>query len=186
MAQSSHYYTYIVVEIQSYTTILVLWVLRRKYGCTNHGCSQTFQSKNAWKRHENNHTQAEAWVCDESICTCGVQCCHLSYRQVQFLEHRRSIHDNLDKETERNRVGPRNNHQFWCGFCRLIVRSELSGMDAQNYRFDHIEEHIEKHRISIVRWGVTGNKYLWALMPGLTLYVALAINFVLVIAWILK
>jgi len=59
-------------------------------------------------------------------------------------------------------------------------------MDAQNYRFDHIEKHIEKHRISIVRWGVTGNKYLWPLMPGLRLYVALVTNLVLVIAWILK
>jgi len=68
----------------------------------------------------------------------------------------------------------------------MIVRSGVSGMDAQNYRFDHIEEHIEKHRISIVRWGVTGNEYLWPLMPGLRLYVALVTNLVLVIAWILK
>jgi len=47
-------------------------------------------------------------------------------------------------------------------------------------------DHIEKHRISIVRWGETGNQYLWPLMPGLGLYAALVMNLVLIVAWILK
>ena len=59
-------------------------------------------------------------------------------------------------------------------------------MEAMEYRFAHIEEHIEKHRISIARWGVVGDEYLWPLMPGLGLAASLAMNLAFVTGWVLK
>jgi len=155
MGQSTHYRTFVVVKIRCYFTILVLWVLDWKYGCTDHGFGQTFMTKMAWMCHEEKYTQPKAWRCDELVCRCGLRCQLLFHREEKLLEHRQSTHGNVDKATERNRIGYGYNHQFWCNFCGGMVWSGRSGLKAQLYRFDHIEE----HRLSIAHWGVAGNEY---------------------------
>lgn len=186
MRQSTHYYTSIVVKIRLYITISILWILGRKYGCTDHGCGQTFRSKNAWKCHEREYTQVEAWRCGELLCGCGLQCGLLVYRERNLLLHRRREHCNFDEATEENRIGCRYNHQFWCGLCDEIVWSGRSGMNGQEYRFAHIEEHIEKYRTSIARWGGAGDKYLWPLMPGPGHSASLIMNLALIVCWVWK
>ena len=184
--QSTHYSTFIVVKIWCYITILILWVLHQKYGCMNHECSQTFWSQNAWKRHESNYTQTQAWQCDESVCQCSIQCQHIFYRPEEFLKHRQSTHGNFDKTTERNRIGCSYNNQYWCKFCREIVWSGKKGLNEQNHQLDHIVKHIKKNHLFIAHWGVVENEYLRPLMPDLRLYAALIMNLILIIAWVLK
>ena len=66
------------------------------------------------------------------------------------MKHLRSKHHYQEPEISRRcelgRVG--NNYQtsYWCGFCRKIIRqAEKRGSEAQNERYDHIDDcHFKK------------------------------------------
>lgn len=183
---STHYSIFIIVKIQCYITILILWVLHQKYNCTDHECDQTFWSQNVWKCHESNYTQTQVWWCDESVCWYDIQCQHIFYWSEKFLKHHQSTHSNFDEATERNWIGCSYNNQYWCEFCCEIVWSDKKDLNEQNHQLDHIVKHIKKNHLFIAHWQVAENEYLRSLMSDLRLYAVLIMNLILIIAWVLK
>ncbi|ORY59452.1 uncharacterized protein BCR38DRAFT_57368 [Pseudomassariella vexata] len=119
----------------------------KPYGCTFHGCSKKFGSKNDWKRHESSqHFLIEAWKCNEvSSSKLSEPCGKVNHRRESFRQHLQIHHklqgDIVDAKIESCHVGRNCDARFWCGFCQEIVEITQKGLDAWAERFNHIDDH---------------------------------------------
>ncbi|KAL9027266.1 MAG: hypothetical protein Q9196_004183 [Gyalolechia fulgens] len=130
----------------------------RPYGCTYHGCSKKFGSKNDWKRHENTqHYQIEAWRCHEPPRTSAIgQCASIFYRREQFQTHLRDTHQRdevyIREQCISRRIGRNGQGAFWCGLCVEVVELRSKGLDAWEERFSHIDDRHYKAGQKIEEW----------------------------------
>ncbi|KKZ66957.1 hypothetical protein EMCG_07349 [[Emmonsia] crescens] len=129
------------------------------YGCAFGKCTEIFRSKDEWKRHENeNHFQLEAWRCSVRNAE-NHECARLFYNRSGYAEHLRDEHnfeETIRKTLDENTIGRNGQYQYWCGFCRVLLRLQTKGSDAWDERYDHIGDHIEN------QW----NYYDWLLEEG--------------------
>ena len=121
------------------------------------GCSETFDNKEDWKKHENSqHFQLEMWRCDNATPEAD-ECAKVCYRKETFLEHLKSAHeldnDALIVKTELCRIGRNAQTRFWCGFCIKLINLTERGVNAWTERHSHIDVHI---RHGLARQGVQG------------------------------
>lgn len=123
----------------------------RPYGCTFNGCNKTFGSKADWKRHESSqHFHLQGWRCtmpdpDNSHVTCA----RFFDQQEVYVQHLREQHcedeDVVQMAMKNSYLDPNGQEQYWCGFCRDIIRLRSRGLAARNERFNHIDsQHIKK------------------------------------------
>ncbi|PGG96257.1 hypothetical protein GX51_07925 [Blastomyces parvus] len=151
----------------------------RPYGCTQPGCYKGFGSKNDWKRHENTqHFQLQRWRCpvktsptshvairDETLMEEPdrkdfppgfLECAQVFDRKDKFQQHLQSEHSLGEKAAKhtvkRNEIGRNGQFQFWCGFCRKLIRLRKEGQDAWDERFDHIDNEHYKQNQTIETW----------------------------------
>jgi hypothetical protein len=131
----------------------------RPWGCTSNDCHKTFGSKNDWKRHENSqHFQLETWRCHEHVASSKIgECARIFFRKDPYQAHLRRDHSITDeeyiKEQSRQRLIGRNNQSnFWCGFCKEIIKLKKRGLDAWDERFNHIDDNHFKRGQSIEDW----------------------------------
>jgi hypothetical protein len=102
----------------------------RPYGCTYPKCHKRFGAKSDWKRHENSqHFQLESFRCQLPSPSSQIPCGELFYRVEGFKTHLEQEHklvntDAINHEIKNRRIGKNGQGQFWCGFCRKIVRLE--------------------------------------------------------------
>ncbi|KAF2707725.1 hypothetical protein K504DRAFT_42150 [Pleomassaria siparia CBS 279.74] len=137
----------------------------KPYGCTYPKCHRRFGAKSDWKRHEGKlHFQVECFRCSNpssstpssSFDTSGL-CGELFFRPEQFKSHL-STHHNLTQFEEHSsqlrasRIGRNGQGQFWCGFCKCIVKLAKKREEAWDERFDHIDAHFMKQGKSIEDW----------------------------------
>lgn len=126
----------------------------KPFGCTFDGCSKTFGSKNDWKRHEQSqHEQQECWRC----ATCYEVFFHSQDYYVTHMRQEHSIH-RAEEHARHHRIARNYQGQFWCGFCNQIMVHNKSGVEAINYRFDHIASHFNKEKKSSKEWIELGGK----------------------------
>ena len=124
------------------------------YGCTFPKCKKKFGSKYDWKRHEiNQHHQQECWRCD------GVSnpCLKLIYKEEDYRAHLRRHHNVSDSSVVNSlvgeqRIGPRSQVRYWCGFCNAIISMQKKGIPGDDERFNHIDDHFMKQRCKIEHW----------------------------------
>jgi len=126
----------------------------KPYACTFPRCTQSFGSKNDWKRHENtvhSKLQLEVWQCTEPGLHPhnAARCTRMYYRRESLKSHMEKDHglidnDLVEKKLTDYRHGGNFESRFWCGFCRKII--EPSGDNGkpellERSRFDHIDQH---------------------------------------------
>lgn len=81
----------------------------RYYGCIFIGCSETFDNKNDWKRHENSqHFHLEMWRCDEGKPEAD------ELPPADFREH-------LKKALQFVPQWSHGQGRFWYGFCTKLI-----------------------------------------------------------------
>ncbi|KAF2662967.1 hypothetical protein K491DRAFT_709618 [Lophiostoma macrostomum CBS 122681] len=130
----------------------------RPYGCTYPKCHKRFGAKSDWKRHENSqHFQLESFRCQLPSPSSQIPCGELFYRVEGFRSHLEQEHkmvmvDAINHEVKNRRIGKNGQGQFWCGFCRKIVRLEKKRNAAWDERFDHIDNHFSKEGKKIEAW----------------------------------
>ena len=137
----------------------------RPYGCTNQHCRKAFGSKSDWKRHESTqHFETETWRCEEFAPRSKIlECALIFHEQEEFIKHLRENHclddQTISRRCESGRVG--NNYQtsYWCGFCRKIIpQRDKRGSEAQNERYDHIDDCHFKRGQCIDDWYSIGSQ----------------------------
>ena len=124
------------------------------YGCTFSKCKKKFGSKYDWKRHEiKQHHQQECWRC------AGVPnaCFKLFYKEEDYRTHLRQCHKDSDAAevtslVRQQRIGRRSQVRYWCGFCNAIVPMVKKGIDGDDERFNHIDDHFMKQGRKIEHW----------------------------------
>ena len=91
------------------------------------------------------------------------ECARIFHEQEDFIKHLRSDHlceeAEISRRRESGRVG--NNYQtsYWCGFCRKIIRQvDKRGSEAQNERYDHIDDYHFKKGQRIHEWYPIGGQ----------------------------
>jgi hypothetical protein len=130
----------------------------RPYGCTYPNCHKKFGAKSDWKRHENSqHFQLESWRCQLPTHAAEDQCGELFYQDTIFRahlkdEHEISSNDLVEKQVKLRKIGKNGQGQFWCGFCKDIVKLEKKRNEAWDERFDHIDGHFNKDGRRIEEW----------------------------------
>lgn len=131
----------------------------RPYWCTFPECSQSFGSKNDWKRHENSqHFRLQSWRCHiKSEIYPFPECNRLFYRREKFTAHLNQQHKVTDEGKiaaflQNNEIGRNGQSRFWCGFCREIIALRHRGRDAFNERFNHIDDRHFKKGQTIETW----------------------------------
>ncbi|WEW58484.1 hypothetical protein PRK78_003952 [Emydomyces testavorans] len=138
----------------------------RPYGCTFSDCFKEFGSKSDWKRHENStHFHLESWRCQEAEVNKATtnagslnsrECAREYHRAEHFINHLRKDHELSEGRIKTclrtNKLGRNAQGQFWCGFCRQLVKLKSEGLGAWKERFNHIDtEHFKKGQ-SIGDW----------------------------------
>ncbi|KAK2868081.1 hypothetical protein FQN49_003186, partial [Arthroderma sp. PD_2] len=123
----------------------------RPYGCTFADCYKRFGSKADWKRHEiARHSHVPAWRCDDPDRDyLSRDCARMFERKEVYRAHLRDhgVHNEaqIRQRLEDNKIGGDCQFQFWCGFCKGLVKVTRESFYASNERFDHIcSEHFEK------------------------------------------
>lgn len=120
---------------------------KKPFGCTFDGCSKVFGSKNDWKRHEQSqHEQQECWRCHK----CFEVFFHHQNHIINHMMEKHSVKrvDEATKQAKSRRIARNYQGQFWCGFCDKIIFHDLHGVEAINYRFDHIANHFKQEMSS--------------------------------------
>jgi hypothetical protein len=119
--------------------------INEPYGCT-YLCGETFTSALEWRQHENrSHRQAELWRCNVTLDSQGTQCGKCVFSEADFVAHLSGKHnvtaDYFAVWIENGHLFGEGQHNFWCGFCRAIVKLESMGTEAWDERSDHVEAH---------------------------------------------
>ncbi|KAI9852621.1 MAG: hypothetical protein M1838_000069 [Thelocarpon superellum] len=127
------------------------------YFCTFLGCKRRFASKMDWKQHENaQHTHEELWRCRQK--KDGERECTSQFSRPQnFVHHLKKHHAMEDREATRMETRERHvsltePRDYWCGFCRRMMRIRGQAPRATDDRFDHIASHIEKQNQDGTAW----------------------------------
>ncbi|KAK2738626.1 hypothetical protein FQN57_006944 [Myotisia sp. PD_48] len=120
----------------------------KPYGCTFANCYSYFGSKSDWQRHENlSHPQLQRWRCQEKdLSDPQLECAQLFERAEAFRKHLNDVHKVYNDQTiklciHNNRIGGNCTFQFWCGFCRTLIRLTKNSLDSRKERFNHIDNH---------------------------------------------
>jgi hypothetical protein len=121
------------------------------------GCSETFDNKEDWKKHENSqHFQLEMWRCDNATPEAD-ECAKVCYRRQTFHEHLKSAHelddDALIVKTELCRIGRNAQTRFWCGLCIKLIDLTERGVNAWTERHSHVQDHF-MGRHGLARHGI--------------------------------
>jgi len=141
------------------------------------GCSQTFGSKNEWKRHVNSqHLQLSYWHCDDSMC---VDRKAIFNRKDLFGQHLKRMHpppegsnkpsiiSYMEVVIDRCRVERRQPPQeSRCGYCE----QRFEGEQGWEQRMEHVGQHYEKNNykhISRDCWVPDEGLIAWALEHGI-------------------
>ncbi|KAF1959317.1 hypothetical protein CC80DRAFT_545688 [Byssothecium circinans] len=136
----------------------------RPYGCTYPQCFKRFGAKSDWKRHENSqHFQLEAFLCHHTLpcltpsTSSPIPCAKIFYRAELFRAHLVSEHrlvdsERIDRDVRERRIGKNGQGQFWCGFCRGIVKLKERRNEAWDERFNHIDRHFCAEGRGIDEW----------------------------------
>ena len=92
---------------------------------------------------------------DDSVgdLVCAVTYCNKS----EFKVHLREYHDIKSKEhmnakLRSQHIGSNGQGQFWCGFCRKIVKLQYIGLKAWDERFNHIGDHYSAQNLTVQDW----------------------------------
>lgn len=135
--------------------------------CTFDRCRRSFGSKNDWKRHETKqHAQQECWRCEElqanksgrSVpATDDNACMKLFCTEDLYLKHLTAQHNITDdhvtnKLCKSQRIGAKSKGQYWCGFCNKIITMKGTGIEGDNERYNHVDDHFMKDGYRIDRW----------------------------------
>ena len=124
----------------------------RPYGCTYPKCHKRFGAKSDWKRHENNqHFQLESYRCQLDAASSKTPCAEVFGRPDLFKKHLENQHlltalEQIEHEVRSCRIGRNSQGQFWCGFCRKIVKLKEKRNAAWDERFNHIDEHFRREK----------------------------------------
>ena len=140
------------------------------------GCTQTFGSKNEWKRHVNSqHLQLSYWHCDDSLCADRKA---IFNRKDLFGQHLKRMHPppagsksaatiHMEAVIERCRIERRQPpQQSRCGYCK----QEFEGPTGWEQRMEHVGQHYEKNNykeFSSDRWVPDRGLINWALEHGI-------------------
>jgi hypothetical protein len=89
------------------------------------------------------------WRCDERLKAPQSDVCNkVCNRQETFRQHLAARHNLQDAKEVEDKLAKCHiqlgETQFWCGFCRDIIKLDTRGMSAQdicNGRFNHIDDH---------------------------------------------
>ena len=137
------------------------------WACTFDRCRRSFGSKNDWKRHETKqHAQQECWRCEElqtnksgrSVpATDDNACMKLFCTEDLYLKHLTGQHNITDdhvtnKLCKSQRIGAKSKGQYWCGFCNKIITMKGTGIEGDNDRYNHIDDHFMKDNYRIDGW----------------------------------
>jgi hypothetical protein len=130
---------------------------QKPYGCTYPKCHNRSGSKSDWMRHEKvQHLQLKAFRCDYAN-NSGQICGHYCHCGTQFRKHLEEAHnitseDYIQTDFKRCMIGENYQDQYWCGFCRQILKLKGKHQAALKERFNHIASHFEKEKLSIDDW----------------------------------
>jgi hypothetical protein len=124
----------------------------RPYGCTFPRCYIRQGSRSDWKRHEEKqHCVEQSWKCTLASGN-GGQCFAYAYNKDNFTAHLRAFHQiesevDLENHCASMRLGVDGHEQFWCGFCRKVIRqSPNRPRSAREMRWTHIGDHFDRKR----------------------------------------
>jgi Fe2+ transport system protein B len=120
----------------------------KRYGCTSDGCFQRFEGKRDWMEHEHReHQQQECWQC------CG----EIFYERTSFINHYQGHKDKerVREALEERKISRSHQGRYWCGYCteasgdtgRIMVCTAKKGIEADQERFNHIEEHMKGGKV---------------------------------------
>lgn len=73
------------------------------------------------------------------------------------MQHLKQYHQKVNDEyikdeIKRCRIARNGQVQFWCGFCRELVKLEKWGLDAHDERFNHVDDRHFKNGQRISEW----------------------------------
>lgn len=73
---------------------------------------------------------------------------------MQHLKHshQKPNDDYIKEELKESRIGRNGQGQFWCGFCRKIIKLERRGLEAWDERFNHVDDRHFKIGQRISEW----------------------------------
>ena len=113
------------------------------YACTFTGCFEQFSNKSDWAQHEYNaHC---FWKCGEMSVERTGLCDRVFHYQVNFRHHLRKYHSIKDENVIKTRCqyDRPEEAQFWCGFCRKMVKLDSRGLEGMKEKANHIDlQHI--------------------------------------------
>jgi hypothetical protein len=113
------------------------------------GCSETFQDRNDWTKHETSKHFQEMWRCNNTTPE-GDECANVSYHRDTFHGHLKEAHqldeDAVTVKTKSCHIGRNGQRRFWCGFCAMLIDVTAKGVEAWTERFDHIDDHLMGRR----------------------------------------
>jgi len=130
----------------------------RPYGCTYPRCHKNFGAKSDWKRHENSqHFQLESFRCLLEKPGASTACGEFFHREEEFKNHIKNEHQitegpMVQEQVNSGRIGKNVQGQFWCGFCKKIIKLKEKRNAAWDERFDHIDKHFNQERRGIDDW----------------------------------
>jgi hypothetical protein len=140
----------------------------KPFGCTFESCYKRFGSKSDWMRHEvKRHQQQECWHCDikTPFPAPGLQSCLKTFsKKEQFTHHLQQFHQITDVREMNSLVTKQHINsgfqpQYWCGFCREILKLTHKGKQGYHERYDHVANHISVDEKSIEDWYPPDGKY---------------------------
>jgi hypothetical protein len=140
----------------------------KPFGCTFENCYKRFGSKSDWMRHEvKRHQQQECWRCDiaNSFPAPGLQPCRKTFgKKEQFTHHLQQFHQITDARevnplVTKQHINSCFQPQYWCGFCREILKLSHKGKLGYHERYDHVANHISVDEKSIDDWYPPDGKY---------------------------
>jgi hypothetical protein len=114
---------------------------QRPYWCTFDNCCNRFGAKTEWRNHETTkHVSFEGYRCSLPLQQ-YTECARLFSNLEEYNNHLMENHGQSNTEfmrtyAEANKLGQ--SYQFWCGFCKKIIRLTKAGLEGRNDRFDHI------------------------------------------------
>ena len=120
------------------------------YACTFIGCHEQFRNKSDWILHEFN--VHGPWKCGEKDVNRTGLCDRVFRYKANFRYHLWSHHPikNENAIERRYQYDRSEQNQFWCGFCRKMVKLELRGLEGLNEKVNHIDlQHIASGQIML-------------------------------------
>jgi hypothetical protein len=121
------------------------------FPCVYKECTKTFPRENQWRQHDEMfHYRPAHWMCFlcNEIRYCGNN--SVPHLQDSIVQHFREYHkvtriDALHNEIDRNFIKANHQESFHCPLCDEIYRHGITGVEAADFRLDHLADH-HKHK----------------------------------------